>query len=87
MTSSHDPATGAAHPSDDMTEEILEGGGVNVVTRIGSTVRRPVQPWTAAVHVLLRHLADVGFDGAPRVLGVDDQGREILDYLAGEVGN
>jgi hypothetical protein len=52
--------------------------------RVGDTVRRPVRPWTAAVHVLLRHLESVGFEGAPRVLGLDDQGREMLTYLEGE---
>lgn len=69
------------------TEVVLAGGGVTVVTRVGSTVRRPVRPWTDAVHVLLRHLGDSGFDGAPRALGVDEQGREILDHLDGEVGH
>jgi hypothetical protein len=37
------------------------------------------------VHALLRHLAAAGFDGAPRVLGIDAQGREVLSYLEGEV--
>ena len=38
-------------------------------------------PLTPAVHGLLRHLEDVGFEGAPRVLGFDDQGREVLTYM------
>lgn len=38
------------------------------------------------MHGLLRHLEARGFDGAPRFLGVDDQGREMLTYVAGEVG-
>ncbi len=62
-------------------------GGVNVVTRVGDTVRRPVGPWTAAVHALLQHLEQQGFAGAPRAHGFDDEGREILDFLPGEVGN
>jgi Ser/Thr protein kinase RdoA (MazF antagonist) len=33
----------------------------------------------------LRHLEEVGFEGAPRVRGVDEQGREILTYISGEV--
>jgi len=37
------------------------------------------------VHALLRHLERVGFEGAPRLLGVDEQGREILTYISGEV--
>jgi hypothetical protein len=39
-----------------------------------------------AVHGLLRHLEARGFDGAPRFLGVDDRGREILTFIDGEVG-
>jgi hypothetical protein len=31
----------------------------------------------------LRHLADVGFTGAPRFLGIDEQGREVLSYVPG----
>src|SRR5205814_3427448 len=67
-------------------EEPLSGGNLSAsVVRIGATVRRPTGPWTPAVHALLGHLADVGFDGAPRVLGFDDAGREILEYIEGEV--
>ena len=55
--------------------------------RVGETVRRPAGPWTPAVHALLRHFAAAGFDGAPRVLGVDDQGREVLTYIEGDTGH
>ena len=37
------------------------------------------------MHAFLRHLASVGFEGAPRVVGTDDEGREILTYIEGEV--
>ena len=72
-----------------MSEEIpLVGGdvnvGENVVVRVGDTVRRRVGPHTRAVHALLRHFETVGFDGAPRVLGIDERGREILTYVDGE---
>jgi hypothetical protein len=53
-------------------------------TVIGDTVRRPVETWTPAVHSLLRHFEAVGFDGAPRVIGIDEQGREVLSHLPGE---
>jgi Phosphotransferase enzyme family len=71
-----------------VTQEItLEGGdmhvGDNVVVRVGATVRRPVGPHTPAVHALLRHFEAVGFDGSPRVLGIDEQGRESLTFLEG----
>ncbi|MGH3972196.1 MAG: hypothetical protein ACRDS9_02560 [Pseudonocardiaceae bacterium] len=50
---------------------------------VDSTVRRPTGPWTPAVHALLRHLEGHGFHGVPRVLGIDEQGREMLTYLPG----
>lgn len=56
------------------------------MSRVGRTVRRRVGPWTPAVHALLRHLENVGFEGAPRVLGIDEQGREILTFIAGVEG-
>jgi hypothetical protein len=63
----------------------LLGGTANRgrVHRVGDTVRRPLRPTAPAVHALLRHLQDVGFDGAPRVLGVDGTGREVLGYVPG----
>lgn len=54
--------------------------------RIGDTVRRPARPWTPAVHAVLRHLEKVGFAGAPRVLGIDEQNREILTHIPGVDG-
>jgi len=64
----------------------LLGGIANqgLVFRVGDTVHRPQRPTSRATHALLQHLADVGFDGAPRFLGVDRQGREVLSYLNGE---
>jgi hypothetical protein len=65
-------------------EAPLPGGNVGGAARIGDTVRRPTGPWTPAVHALLRHLDAVGFAESPRVIGMDDRGREILTYLEGE---
>ena len=65
-----------------MTEEPLPGGNMTGgVVRVGDTVRRPAGPWTPAVHALLNHLHAVGFPGAPRAHGLDDQGREVLDFV------
>ena len=70
---------------DGEVERRLGGGGEETpVVRVGDTVRRPTGPWTPAVHAVLRHLEAVGFPGAPRVLGVDEHGREILSYLPSE---
>lgn len=64
----------------------LHGGTANRgrVHRVGDTVRRPLRRTAPAVHALLRHLEAVGFDGAPRVLGVDEDGREVLSYIPGQ---
>jgi len=67
-----------------MTSE-LTGGNMSSVQRIGDTVRRETGPWSPAVHALLRFLQDVGFAGAPRFLGIDGQGREILSFIDGDV--
>jgi phosphotransferase family enzyme len=67
------------------SEQPLPGGCVNEVARLEDTVHRTSGPWTPAVHALLRHLEAKGFDAAPRALGFDDQGREVLTYIEGAV--
>ena len=67
-----------------MPEEVPLGGNLNDAVRVGDTVRRRAGPWTPAVHSLLRFLEREGFD-APRVVGIDAQGREILEFMEGEV--
>jgi len=65
-------------------EEDLAGGNLSgSVVRVGDTVRRPTGPWTPAVHALLSHLE--GYEGAPRLLGIDEQGREVLEFIDGEM--
>jgi hypothetical protein len=67
-------------------EVLLLGGTTNagLVSRVGDTVRRPRRASSAATEALLRHLERVGFDGAPRYLGIDDRGRQVLSYIHGE---
>lgn len=60
-------------------------GGVNTVLRVGNRVHRPSGAWTPAVHALLEHVAAEGFEGAPRAYGFDAEGREVLDFVPGEV--
>jgi Ser/Thr protein kinase RdoA (MazF antagonist) len=68
------------------TEVALSGGNATTgVVRVGDTVRRPAGPWTPAVHALLGHLHAVGFRGAPRPLGLDERGREVLTFVPGTV--
>lgn len=65
-------------------EIFLPGGSITGATQVGRTVRRETGPWTPTIHSLLRHLERVGFTGAPRVLGIDERGREILSFIDGE---
>ena len=66
-------------------EEVpLTGGRVlRGVVRVGRTVRRPMPADPDYVHGLLAHLERCGFEGAPRFLGVDSRGREIVSYIEG----
>lgn len=65
-------------------EEVLNGGNINKVVKVGATVRREAKP-NPYVHELLKHLEKTGYSFSPRYLGVDDKGREILSYLEGVV--
>lgn len=68
---------------------MLAGGSENAgqVVRIGDTLRRPRGEGHAVVEALLVHLDDVGFEMAPRLLGVDELDRQILDFVEGNVDN
>lgn len=73
------PAPGEAYDV-----EVLPAGDVTEgVVRVGGTVRRPHQPQSLAVAEYLDWLQDAGFDGAPRFLGRDAQGRDVLTFLPG----
>jgi Phosphotransferase enzyme family len=70
----------------DGPEEPLLGGDVTEgLVRIGDTVRRPRSAGADLVEAVLRFLEHAGFDGAPRFLGIDDQGRQALSFVPGEV--
>jgi len=55
------------------------------VVRVGDTVRRPARRSSSAARALLLHLEAVGFEGAPRFLGVDEAGRDVLTFVEGDV--
>jgi Ser/Thr protein kinase RdoA (MazF antagonist) len=67
----------------------LMGGGRTAVARRGGVVIRETGPWARSVHSLLNHLHEAGFAGAPRPIGdgFDEQGREVLAYVEGDVIN
>jgi hypothetical protein len=68
-------------------EEIeLAGGGINRVSRIGDAVHRPSAPWSPATRELLTVLREAGLP-VPAWRGTDDEGRDVLDYLPGDVGH
>jgi hypothetical protein len=68
-----------------VTEEQLDGGTLSDAVRVGDTVRRRTTRDHGPVHALLRHLEHVGFDGSPRFLGIDEEGRETLSFIEGDV--
>ncbi|ACU73638.1 aminoglycoside phosphotransferase [Catenulispora acidiphila DSM 44928] len=71
--------------SGEQTAGEVMAGGVNTVLRIGDRVHRPAGEWTPTVHALLAHLASKGFTAAPRAHGFDAEGREVVDFVVGDV--
>jgi hypothetical protein len=64
----------------------LAGGRVTEgVVRVGETVRRPIGAHSPFTHELLLLLEQRGAPYAPRFLGLDERGREILSFHDGWV--
>ena len=68
-------------------EELLAGGNVSKVFRSGHTVRRDMKSNSKRIHALLKHLDKKGYNHAPKYLGIDENGREILSFIKGEAGH
>lgn len=70
-----------------MAEVPLGGGIANAgqVVRVGTHVLRPSSPYSGSVHAFLRAVRRAGFEGVPEPVGIDDDGRERLVYIEGEV--
>lgn len=67
-----------------MHEEPLTGGrNAAEVVRVGDTVRRETDPGSEFAARLLRYLESAGYPYAPRHLGRDERGRDILTYIPG----
>jgi hypothetical protein len=67
-------------------EHALTGGNVSDgVVRVRDTVRKPAGPHTAAVEAFLTYLNAAGFSGAPKTLGRDERGRQVLEFVPGEM--
>ena len=69
-------------------DEVPVSGGrmTSGMVRRGDRLLRPMGPWSPAVHEYLRHLEAAGFDGAPRLLGIEGD-REVLTFIDGDVAN
>lgn len=64
----------------------LTGGRLTQgVVRIGDTVRRKASASSAVTATLLQLLERHGYAGAPRYLGQDEEGRDILTFVEGWV--
>src|SRR5215468_11784515 len=68
-----------------MGEQPLPGGFVTTVVRAGNTVRRAPPEDPEFVRALLRLFERRGWAGAPRFLGTDERGREVLSFIDGHV--
>jgi Phosphotransferase enzyme family len=70
-----------------VVEQPLVGGIANAgaVVRVGPHVLRPSSPHTGSIHALLRAVKRAGFEGASSPVGIDEDGRERLVFIDGEV--
>lgn len=65
-------------------EEQLHGGNAtDAVMRVGTTVRKPWQENTPAVHRFMEHLRDQGLSEVPRTYGKDPQDRQVVEFVVG----
>ena len=71
----------------DVDETPLDGGIANAgqVVRVGAHVLRPSSPHSGSIHAFLRAVRDAGFEGASLPVGIDDDGRERLVFIEGDV--
>src|SRR5258708_6506314 len=64
---------------------LLGGRMASGIVRRGDQLLRPMGPWSNAVHEYLRHLEAAGFEGSPRVLGIEGD-REVLTFIDWDAG-
>jgi hypothetical protein len=70
------------------TGEVPLSGGrmTSGIVRRGDRLLCPMGPWSPAVQEYLRHLEATGFEGSPRVLGIEGD-REVLSYIDADVAS
>ena len=62
-------------------------GGRDGITRVGKLVYRPAGLWSEQVQRLLYYVRMQRFVKVPKPFGFDEQGREVVSFLPGEVSN
>lgn len=62
----------------------MAGGHTAPVVRVGDSVRRVAGPWTPLVQRLMAGLRAAGVAVVPGPRGLDAEGREVVEYVAGE---
>src|SRR5215218_8054467 len=70
-----------------LAEQQLDGGIANAgrVVRVGPHVLRPSTPRSGSIHAFLRAVRHAGFEGASSPVGIEEDGRERLVFIDGEV--
>jgi signal transduction histidine kinase len=48
-------------------------------------VLRPASPHSGSIHAFLRAVRGTGFEGAPSPVGIDEDGRDRLEFVDGDV--
>lgn len=69
------------------TNYLSGGGREKQIIILKNIVHRPTGRWTKQIHELLEHLRHNGFYSAPEPLGFDDEGREIVSFIEGDISN
>jgi hypothetical protein len=72
---------------DEPVDERLAGGVANAgrVVRRGGHVLRPSTPHSPTIHRFLRDLRATGFTGASEPVGIEEDGRERVVFIEGDV--
>jgi aminoglycoside phosphotransferase (APT) family kinase protein len=70
-----------------VAEHPLEGGIAHAgeVVRADAHVLRPSSPHSSSIHAFLRAVRRAGFEGVPVPVVIEEDGRERLEFLEGEV--
>lgn len=65
--------------------DLFKGHSTEEVIKIGDRVHRSTNPNSEYIHKLLILLKEKNFKYAPKFLGIDEKGREILSYIDGDI--